>query len=50
MIYTNGSVYDGQWKEGEKHGKGKMEYDDGDIYDGEWKEGEKTWERENGIR
>jgi hypothetical protein len=35
-IYTNGDVYEGEWKRNYKEGKGKMIYANGDIYEGEW--------------
>jgi len=36
MTYNNGHVYDGEWKEDMKHGKGKMIYKNGNVYEGEW--------------
>ena len=45
MTYKNGDVYDGEWKNNEKHGKGTMTYGkDGDVhkkyingvYEGDW--------------
>ena len=30
-------VYKGEWRDGEKNGKGKFTWYDGDVYDGEWK-------------
>ena len=30
MKYSGGGEYNGDWKDGEKHGKGKMKYDNGD--------------------
>ncbi len=36
MNYTNGDVYEGEWKSNCKSGKGEMIYDNGDIYEGEW--------------
>ena len=35
-IYENGDKYIGQFKNGKKHGKGKMFYSDKNYYDGEW--------------
>ena len=29
-------MYDGEFKKGMKHGKGKMTYPSGNYYDGEW--------------
>ena len=37
--YSNGSGYDGEIKDGIKHGRGKMIYISGDIYEGEWNDG-----------
>ena len=37
--YSNGAVYEGQWKDGQPHGKGKMKYSNGMIYSGMWREG-----------
>ena len=36
---SNGSVYDGDWKEGKMHGHGKYTYSNGVVYEGDWKEG-----------
>ncbi|KAL4493265.1 hypothetical protein ABPG73_007072 [Tetrahymena malaccensis] len=33
----NGSVYQGQWKNGQRHGRGKKLQQDGCIYEGYWK-------------
>ena len=41
MIYKNGDIYEGEWYEEKKHGKGKMRYADGDIYYGNWDEDKK---------
>ena len=38
ITYSNGT-YEGETKNGIKHGKGKFIYASGDSYDGEWKEG-----------
>ena len=37
MTFASGSVYDGEWKDGNKHGKGTVTFADGDVYDGIWK-------------
>ena len=34
-----GNIYDGQWKEGEPHGKGKIWWDNGEYYEGDFKNG-----------
>ena len=31
MTWTNGDVYDGDWVDNKKHGKGKMTYPNGDL-------------------
>ncbi len=47
--YDDGSVYDGEIKDGKKHGRGKMNYITGEIYEGDWKDdarsgsGNLTW-------
>lgn len=37
--YSDGTVYDGDWKDGKRHGKGIMTYVGGDHYAGEFKDG-----------
>ena len=34
--FESGAAYDGQWKFGLRHGKGKLIWKDGSIYDGFW--------------
>ena len=34
-------IYDGEWKNGFKEGKGIEYYNDGDIYEGDYKKGKK---------
>jgi hypothetical protein len=36
MIYANGEVYEGFWKDSKAHGKGKIIHEDGAIYEGDW--------------
>lgn len=36
--YENG-VYDGEFVNGKRHGKGKYKWADGAEYDGDWKDG-----------
>jgi len=52
MMYENGDVYEGYWKDGKMHGKGTMRYENGDVYVGDWKDGkmdgEGTMRYENG--
>jgi hypothetical protein len=33
---ANGDRYDGEWKDGERHGKGTCAYANGDRYTGKW--------------
>ena len=40
MTWTNGDVYEGEWKDDEEHGKGKYTWTSGKVYEGEWKDGE----------
>ena len=49
MIYPNGSksgqeqmTYEGEWKDGEENGQGKMEYPDGGELWGEWMDGKRS--------
>ena len=37
--YTNGDVYEGQWHNDLKEGKGKMIRVNGEVYEGDWKNG-----------
>ena len=39
-----GWSYNGQWKDGEKHGSGKLVYVDSSYYDGQWAN-----DRKNGV-
>lgn len=32
----SGAIYDGQWKHGVRHGKGKQVWRDGSVYEGFW--------------
>ena len=41
MTFANGDVYDGEWKDSKRHGKGKMTSAVGDVYDGKWKDNKK---------
>jgi len=38
MIYNNGNVYEGEWKNDKRNGQGKIIYKNCDIYEGEWKD------------
>ena len=35
--YSNGDMYNGDWKNGVKEGKGTYKYHNGDKYIGDWK-------------
>ena len=37
-----GNGYDGEWKDGKRHGRGTHEYTNGNIYVGEWKDGKRN--------
>jgi hypothetical protein len=39
MVYTDGSLYEGFWKNNQQHGKGRMVYSADAIYQGNWKSG-----------
>tara|TARA_B100001093_G_scaffold370448_1_gene355423 strand:+ start:239 stop:1579 length:1341 start_codon:yes stop_codon:yes gene_type:complete len=36
ILKKNNGIYDGEFLNNKKHGKGKMIYENGEIYDGEW--------------
>ncbi len=38
---SNGDKYSGEWKEGEKNGKGIYEFANGDVYEGYWDKGKR---------
>ena len=43
MTYTTQIVYQGEWREDQKHGKGKEEnLNNNETFDGEWKYGKLT--------
>lgn len=39
--YDGGDVYEGETRNGKRHGKGKYTWSDGSFYDGDWKDGKK---------
>ena len=43
FTYPDGEVYEGDWKDGKMHGKGKYTYGkgkwEGDVYEGDYKDG-----------
>ena len=38
QVWTDGSRYEGYWKEDKANVKGKLTHSDGDVYEGEWLE------------
>jgi hypothetical protein len=39
-LYDGKLWYEGEWKNGQLHGQGKMYHDNGELkYEGEWKDG-----------
>ena len=38
MRYSNGDVYEGEWRSSRRHGEGRMQYSDGRMYQGRWLE------------
>ena len=34
---ASGSIYEGDWVDGERHGHGQSNWNEGTIYIGEWK-------------
>ena len=45
QLLNDGGCYEGEYKDGEKHGQGILTSPDGYKYEGEWKDGEKSWSR-----
>lgn len=41
ITYSDGAKYEGGWKNGKFHGKGKFAYAEGDLFEGEWEEGKR---------
>lgn len=39
MVYSDGSVYVGGWKDFKFHGSGKLVQEGGVVFEGEWREG-----------
>eukprot|EP01084_Bolivina_argentea_P031252 57841_1 len=42
MIWTNGDVYEGEWKNGKRDGYGRYMYKSGNIYYGNYKDGKRN--------
>ena len=38
---SDGQVYEGDWNEDKRNGKGKCSYSNGHTYDGDWKDDER---------
>ena len=43
-IYSGGAVYEGDYRDGNKDGKGKMISSNGDVYEGDWRSNEESGE------
>ena len=41
MKYEDGSIYEGKFKYGMKHGRSILKNADGSVYEGQWKKGKK---------
>eukprot|EP00911_Craspedida_sp_UC1_P001797 UC1_evm1s1373 len=41
VTFANG-VYEGEWKDGKQHGRGKYTFASGNVYEGEWKDDKRT--------
>ena len=39
IVYHNGDVYEGDWVDGLKEGRGYYTWENGDVYEGEFKNG-----------
>jgi hypothetical protein len=37
-VFSGGQVYEGEWKDGKKNGRGKLTFPDGEVHEGEWKD------------
>ena len=42
MEYSNGNLYEGDWKKGVRDGYGIMTYSDGSKYSGDWRANKKS--------
>ena len=40
-VYKNGDIYEGQFSEGKRHGRGTYRFANGDIYEGEYRDGKR---------
>ncbi|MDE6060644.1 MAG: hypothetical protein K2G31_04165, partial [Clostridia bacterium] len=41
MTFSDGSKYDGEWRDALMHGHGAMTWRDGTKYNGEWRDGKR---------
>lgn len=39
MSFSNGDMYEGEWKNGKKHGKGVYHFNNQSVYEGDFYEG-----------
>ena len=39
MEYSDGTIYDGFWKQNQREGQGKITHTNGDVYEGMWVNG-----------
>jgi hypothetical protein len=46
IFYTDGDVYDGEWKRDTLHGRGKHMWHDGCAFDGDWRDGKRVGQGE----
>ena len=37
IVYANGDIYEGEWKNDLREGRGVLKFSNGDFYEGEWK-------------
>ena len=42
IYFTNGDIYEGDWKDDKANGKGKFIWKSGNIYEGDWKDDNKN--------
>lgn len=38
QVWSDGSKYEGWWRDNKANGKGRLIHADGDVYEGEWKD------------
>ena len=43
-FYSDGASYEGEWKNGKRHGKGLLTLSDGRKYFGKWNLGRNNWQ------